>query len=86
MGIVLAYVFGFVLSRYTGLHMTGSLFNIDPFTGKSLQLKNMVLPALTLGIRPLAIITQLTRSAMLDVLDQDFIRTAYAKGLSKKKV
>ncbi|SDX32520.1 peptide/nickel transport system permease protein [Hydrobacter penzbergensis] len=86
MGIVLAYVFGFVLSRYTGLHMTGSLFNIDPFTGKSLQLKNLVLPALTLGIRPLAIITQLTRSAMLDVLDQDFIRTAYAKGLSKKSV
>ena len=86
MVIVLAYVFGFVLSRYTGLHMTGSLFNIDPFTGKSLQLKNMVLPALTLGIRPLAIITQLTRSAMLDVLDQDFIRTAYAKGLSKKSV
>lgn len=86
MGIVLAYVFGFVLSRYTGLHMTGSLFNIDPFTGKSLQLKNLVLPALTLGIRPLAIITQLTRSAMLDVLDQDFIRTAYAKGLSRKRV
>ncbi|RBB93869.1 ABC transporter permease, partial [Pseudomonas sp. MWU12-2115] len=47
---------------------------------------NLVLPALTLGIRPLAIITQLTRSAMLDVLDQDFIRTAYAKGLSKKSV
>lgn len=86
MGIALAYVFGFVLSRYTGLHMTGSLFDIDPFTGKSLQLKNLVLPALTLGIRPLAIITQLTRSAMLDVLDQDFIRTAYAKGLSKKHV
>ena len=86
MSIILAYVFGFVLSRYTGLHMTGSLFNIDPFTGKSLQLKNLVLPALTLGIRPLAIITQLTRSAMLDVLDQDFIRTAYAKGLSKKSV
>lgn len=86
MGIVLAYIFGFVLSQYTGLHMTGSLFDIDPFSGKSLQLKNLILPALTLGIRPLAIITQLTRSAMLDVLDQDFIRTAYAKGLSKTKV
>ena len=34
----------------------------------------------------MAIITQLTRSAMLDVLDQDYIRTAYAKGLSKRKV
>lgn len=86
MGIVLAYVFGFVLSQYTGLHMTGSLFDTDPFTGKSLQLKNLVLPALTLGLRPLAIITQLTRSAMLDVLDQDYIRTAYAKGLSKTVV
>lgn len=86
MGIVLAYLFGFVLSPYTGLHMTGSLFQIDPFTGKELQLKNLVLPAITLGIRPLAIITQLTRSSMLDVLDQDYIRTVYAKGLSKKIV
>ncbi|MFL9483307.1 ABC transporter permease [Chitinophagaceae bacterium LWZ2-11] len=86
MGIILAYVFGFVLSNYTGLHMTGSLFDIDPFNGKQLQLKNLILPAITLGIRPLAIITQLTRSAMLDVLDQDYIRTAYAKGLSKKAV
>ncbi len=86
MGIVIAYVFGFVLSHYTGLNMTGSLYNIDPFEGRQLQLQNLVLPAITLGIRPLAIITQLTRSAMLDVLDQDYIRTAYAKGLSKKAV
>jgi ABC-type dipeptide/oligopeptide/nickel transport system permease component len=86
MGIVLAYLFGFVLTEYTGLHMTGSLFDIDPFTGKDLQLKNLILPAVTLGIRPLAIITQLTRSSMLDVLDQDYIRTAYAKGLRKRTV
>ena len=86
MGIVLAYLFGFVLSSYTGLHLTGSLYDIDAFNGKELQLKNLILPAITLGIRPLAIITQLTRSAMLDVLDQDYIRTAYAKGLSKRAV
>jgi peptide/nickel transport system permease protein len=86
MGIVLAYLFGFVLSKYTGLQLTGSLYDIDAFAGQQLQLKNLVLPAITLGIRPLAIITQLTRSAMLDVLDQDYIRTAYAKGLSKKAV
>jgi len=86
MGIVLAYLFGFVLSEYTGLHMTGSLFSIDPFTGRQLQLRNLILPAITLGIRPLAIITQLTRSAMLDILDQDYIRTAYAKGLTQKTV
>lgn len=86
MGILLAYIFGFVLSHYTGLHMTGSLFDYDAFTGKQLQLQNLILPAITLGIRPLAIITQLTRSAMLDVLQQDYIRTAYAKGLSKRAV
>jgi ABC-type dipeptide/oligopeptide/nickel transport system permease component len=86
MGIILAYVFGFVLSDYTGLHMTGSLYEYDPFQGKKLHLQNLILPAVTLGIRPLAIITQLTRSAMLDVLSQDFIRTAYAKGLSKRAV
>jgi peptide/nickel transport system permease protein len=86
MGIILAYLFGFVLSNYTGLHMTGSLYEYDAFQGKRLQLQNLILPAVTLGIRPLAIITQLTRSAMLDVLSQDFIRTAYAKGLSKRAV
>lgn len=87
MGIIIAYVFGFVLSDYTGLHITGSWFDMDATTGeKRLTLQNLILPAITLGIRPLAIITQLTRSSMLDVMDQDFIRTAYAKGLSKQTV
>jgi peptide/nickel transport system permease protein len=86
MGIIIAYLFGFVLSDFTGLRMTGSLFDTDPFTGRQLHLENLLLPAVTLGIRPMAIITQLTRSAMLDVLNQDYIRTAYAKGLSSKKV
>lgn len=87
MGIVIAYLFGFVLSDYTGLHMTGSWFDIDESTGQRYwSLQNLLLPAITLGIRPLAIITQLTRSAMLDVLNQDYIRTAYAKGLSRATV
>ena len=86
MGIIIAYLFGFVLSDWTGLHITGSWFDIDEHGQKRLTLQNLVLPAITLGIRPLAIITQLTRSAMLDVLDQDYIRTAYAKGLSKNTV
>lgn len=86
MGIVIAYVFGFVLSETTGLSMTGSMYNVHPFEGKQLRIQNLILPAITLGIRPLAIITQLARSAMLDVLDQDYIRTAYAKGLSKRVV
>jgi ABC-type dipeptide/oligopeptide/nickel transport system permease component len=86
MGIIIAYVFGFLLSSYTGLHLTGSWFDIDENGVKRLTLQNLILPAITLGIRPLAIITQLTRSAMLDVLDQDYIRTAYAKGLNKNTV
>lgn len=85
-GIVIAYLFGYLLSDWTHLHMTGSLFEFDPFAGKQPALENIVLPALTLGIRPLAIIVQLTRSAMLDVLNQDYIRTAYAKGLKKKLI
>ncbi|MGZ8538262.1 MAG: ABC transporter permease, partial [Flavisolibacter sp.] len=86
MGIIIAYIFGFLLSDYTGLHITGSWFDIDAQGNRRLSLQNLILPAITLGIRPLAIITQLTRSAMLDVLDQDFIRTAYAKGLSKRTI
>lgn len=87
MGIIMVYLFGFVLSDWTGLNVAGSWQVIDEVTGqKRLSLQNLILPAITLGIRPLAIITQLTRSAMLDVLDQDYIRTAYAKGLSKRKV
>jgi peptide/nickel transport system permease protein len=86
MGIIMAYLFGFVLSDWTGLHITGSWFDINMEGEKRLTLQNLILPALTLGIRPMAIITQLTRSAMLDVLDQDYIRTAYAKGLSRRTV
>jgi peptide/nickel transport system permease protein len=86
MGILIAYLLGFVLSGVTGLHMTGSLFETDPFAGRQLQLQNLILPALTLGIRPLAIIAQLTRGSLLDTLDQDYIRTAYAKGLPARTV
>ncbi|HEY1021369.1 MAG TPA: ABC transporter permease [Flavisolibacter sp.] len=86
MAIITAYLFGFVWSDWTGLHITGSWFDIDSNGARRLTLQNLILPAFTLGIRPLAIITQLTRSAMLDVLDQDYIRTAYAKGLSRRTV
>jgi peptide/nickel transport system permease protein len=86
-GIIIAYVFGYLWSSYTGLHMTGSWFDLDELSGQPyMTLRNLWLPAITLGIRPLAIIMQLTRSSMLDVLNQDYIRTAYAKGLSSRVV
>lgn len=85
-GIIIAWFFGFVLAPYTGLNMSGSLYSYDPFKGEVLTLRNLVLPMITLGLRPLAIIVQLTRTAMLDILSQDYIRTARAKGLSRHAV
>lgn len=85
-GIILAMIFGYYLSDYTGLSLTGQLWVTHPIYGRELHLENIVLPALTLGIRPLSIIVQLTRSSMLDVLSQDYIRTARAKGLRFYKV
>ncbi|MEO6884204.1 MAG: ABC transporter permease [Bacteroidia bacterium] len=86
-GLIFAWIFGYVLHKYTGLNTVGSLYTIDDYgNGQVLDLKNLILPALTLGIRPLAIIVQLTRSSLLDVLSQDYIRTAKAKGLSFYKI
>jgi peptide/nickel transport system permease protein len=85
-GLLIAYLFGYVLNPLTGLNMVGSLWEYSASGVKHIALKNLVLPALTLGIRPLAIITQLTRSSLLDVLSQDYVRTAYAKGLKKARV
>lgn len=81
--IVFAWLFGFVLHEYTGLQMTGSLYEMDDF-GESihLQLQNLVLPAVVLGIRPLAVVIQLMRNSLLEILSLDYIRTAKAKGLS----
>ncbi len=85
-GIIIAWLFGYELNHITGLNMMGSLYTIDPFEGEILSLKNLILPAFTLGVRPLAIVVQLTRSSLLDVLSQDYIRTAKSKGLSFYKV
>jgi peptide/nickel transport system permease protein len=85
--ILMAWIFAFLLSDFTGLPMVGSLYTVDDLgRGEYLSLKNLILPAITLGIRPLAIIVELTRSSLLEVLSQDYIRTAYAKGLSKMRV
>lgn len=85
--IIMAWLFAFVLADYTGLQMFGSLYTVDSYTGeKFLDLKNLILPAITLGIRPLAIVVSLMRSSLLEVLSQDYIRTAKAKGLSGFRV
>src|SRR5690606_35500621 len=81
--IIFAWIFGFLLHDYTHLNMTGSLYEVDDFgNGKYIQWKNLILPAIVLGIRPLAVVSQLMRNSLLEVLGQDYIRTAKAKGLS----
>ena len=80
--MILALVFGYLLNDYTGLEVQGSVLDLDDYGEPRFFWKNLILPAIALGIRPVAIITQLTRSAMLEVSSQDYVRTARAKGLS----
>ncbi len=85
--VVFQLVFAYLLVDLTGLNLTGDLFVADQLTGKeTLVLKNLILPAVVLGIRPIAVIVQLTRSSMLDVLTLDYVRTARAKGLAERTV
>ncbi|WP_269586423.1 ABC transporter permease [Roseibium sp. Sym1] len=75
-GFFLGLVLMFVFSLQLGLL---------PPTGRG-SLAHLVLPAVTLGLPYVATFARLTRSTMLDVLSEDFIRTARAKGLSWRKV
>ncbi len=101
LGIWLFYIIGYsvfgfenipligevVIGPGTGLNVTGQLYSIDDLTGDEyLTIENLILPAIVLGVRPLALISQLTRSSMLDVMNEDYIRTARAKGLSEFSV
>jgi peptide/nickel transport system permease protein len=85
--ILFAWFFGYVLHKYTNLEMTGSLYELDDF-GESMHVKwkNLILPAIVLGIRPLAVVIQLMRNSLLEVFNQDYIRTARAKGLSEFQI
>lgn len=70
----------------TGLPMNGSMFKVDVWEGVRLAPEHFILPALTLGIRPLAVISQLMRNSVLEVMGMPYVRTAFAKGLSRSRV
>ncbi|CAN5628442.1 ABC transporter permease [soil metagenome] len=73
-GLIMALVFGFLLKWF-------------PISGYiSEGFSYLILPMVTLALRPLAIIARITRSAMLDALSQDYVRTAKAKGLPYNKI
>ncbi len=85
--IIFAWLFGYVLHEFTNLNMNGSLYEVDDFgEGSYIQWKNLILPAIVLGIRPLAVVTQLMRNSLLEVMSQDYIRTAKSKGLSMYQI
>ena len=85
--ILIAWFFAYVLADVTHLNMFGSLYSVDDYgCGEYMDLRNLILPALTLGIRPLAVLVELTKSSMLEALSQDYIRTAKAKGMTKRRL
>jgi peptide/nickel transport system permease protein len=71
--------------RVTGFYLLDSLIAGDWEAFRSAGW-HIILPAITLGMYSMAIITRMTRSSMLDTLGQDYIRTARAKGLLESKV
>ena len=82
--ILVAWLFGYVWESFTGLSMTGNLYSVDDYgNGAYLDLQNLILPAFTLGLRPLAVVVELTRTSLLEAMSMDYIRTARAKGLKQ---
>ncbi|HEY2620317.1 MAG TPA: ABC transporter permease subunit [Acetobacteraceae bacterium] len=69
----------------TGFMLIDSLLSEDSGAFRS-ALSHLILPAVALGTIPLAVIARMTRSAMLEVLSEDYVRTARAKGLSPLRV
>jgi dipeptide transport system permease protein len=69
----------------TGFLLIDALTSDDKGAFKS-ALTHLILPAIVLGTNPLAVVARMTRSAMLEVLGEDYIRTARAKGLSPYRV
>lgn len=85
--ILIGWIFAYLLGNYTNLNLTGNIYEVDDMgNGQYLALQNLILPAATLAIRPLAVFIQLTRNSLLEVMSQDYIRTARAKGLSETQV
>jgi len=79
LGIILQIVFGLLLGilPVSGIQSPGQSGALD-------LLRHLILPALTLATAPMAIIARMTRSSMLEVIRQDYMRTARAKGLTER--
>ena len=100
LGIIMIYVFAVLLGWLPPSGRLSNQMSIEPITGMYVldgllrgnlpavwdAFKHLIMPAIALGTIPLAIIVRMTRSAMLDVLGQDYVRTAKSKGLDQRVV
>ena len=84
--VLIGYLFAVQWGAWTGLPLTGSLWDLDEEGRQVVCWRHLILPALTLGIRPLAVLAQLTRSAATEVLASPHVRTARAFGASEGEV
>jgi peptide/nickel transport system permease protein len=79
-GYVLAYIFALRLDWLPVQGFTSISQGLFPF------LRNLILPSVALGLVYMALIARITRATMLDVLAQDYVRTAKAKGVGQRGV
>ena len=100
LGLTLQYVFSVQLhllptigriSAEHSVHSVTNLLLIDTLIAGRLDsfgdaLAHLVLPALTLGSIPLAVVSRITRASVIEVLNEDYVRTARAKGLSERRI
>ncbi len=87
MAVLIIRIFAVDLGPWTGLHASGYFWEENIFDeGYRMQWAHLLLPAIALGVRPLAIITQLMRASMDEALAADYVRTARAKGLHEGTV
>ena len=75
----------FDIAPVTGFMLIDSILSGEPGAFRS-ALSHLILPAIALGTIPLAVVARITRSSMLEVLREDYVRTARAKGLPRWRV
>lgn len=73
------------LASQTGFYVLDSIITLNWKAFSNVML-HLIMPAIALGTIPMAMITRMTRSSMLEVLGQDYVQTARAKGLKEKRV
>jgi dipeptide transport system permease protein len=71
---------------WSGFFLIDSFFQTEKWSAFTSTIKHLFLPALVLGTIPLAVMARMTRSSLLEVMNEDFVRTAKAKGLNFSRV